>query len=62
MYSLRFHSPTNAHPKIDKARELGFRAIEGGVPGSRVYFIEDEAKNSVEQIPQSFRYLKSLKF
>ena len=32
MYSLRFYSPTNALAKIDKARELGFRAIEGGAP------------------------------
>src|SRR5688572_23175131 len=28
MYSLRFHTGTNALAKIDKARELGFRAIE----------------------------------
>ncbi len=32
MYSLRFYSATNALAKIDKARELGFRAIEGGAP------------------------------
>jgi sugar phosphate isomerase/epimerase len=32
MYSLRFYSPTNALAKIDKARELGFHAIEGGAP------------------------------
>jgi sugar phosphate isomerase/epimerase len=32
MYSLRFYSGTNALAKIDKARELGFRAIEGGAP------------------------------
>src|SRR3954469_7626565 len=32
MYSLRFYSDTNALAKIDKARELGFRAIEGGAP------------------------------
>src|SRR5688500_8292311 len=32
MYSLRFHTETNALAKIDKARELGFRAIEGGAP------------------------------
>jgi sugar phosphate isomerase/epimerase len=32
MYSLRFHTATNALAKIDKARELGFRAIEGGAP------------------------------
>src|SRR5688500_11967544 len=32
MYSLRFHTGTNALAKIDKARELGFRAIEGGAP------------------------------
>ena len=28
MYSLRFHTATNALARIDKARELGFRAIE----------------------------------
>src|SRR5262245_32849119 len=32
MYSLRFYSGTDALAKIDKARELGFRAIEGGAP------------------------------
>ena len=32
MYSLRFHTATNALARIDKARELGFRAIEGGAP------------------------------
>src|ERR1051325_432520 len=32
MYSLRFYPGTNALAKIDKARELGFRAIEGGAP------------------------------
>ena len=32
MYSLRFHTGTNALARIDKARELGFRAIEGGAP------------------------------
>ena len=32
MYSLRFYSQTNALAKVDKARELGFRAIEGGAP------------------------------
>jgi sugar phosphate isomerase/epimerase len=32
MYSLRFHTATNAMARIDKARELGFRAIEGGAP------------------------------
>ena len=30
--------------------------------GVEYYFIEDEAKNAVEQIPQSLRYLESLKF
>jgi sugar phosphate isomerase/epimerase len=33
MYSLRFYSPSNAVAKLDKARELGFRTIEGGAPG-----------------------------
>ena len=32
MYSLRFHTQSNAMDRIDKARELGFRAIEGGAP------------------------------
>jgi sugar phosphate isomerase/epimerase len=32
MYSLRFHTATNALARIDKARELGFRTIEGGAP------------------------------
>ena len=32
MYSLRFHTATNALARIDKARELGFLAIEGGAP------------------------------
>src|SRR2546423_3439711 len=32
MYSLRFFSGTDALAKIDKARQLGFRAIEGGAP------------------------------
>ena len=32
MYSLRFHSPSNAVGKLDKAKELGFRTIEGGAP------------------------------
>ena len=32
MYSLRFYSPSNAVAKLDKARELGFRTIEGGAP------------------------------
>jgi len=32
MYSLRFYGETNALRKIEKARELGFRAIEGGAP------------------------------
>src|SRR5688572_11241439 len=32
MYSLRFHTQSNAMSRIDKARELGFRAIEGGAP------------------------------
>lgn len=30
MYSLRFYAPTNAIAKLDKTRELGFDAIEGG--------------------------------
>jgi sugar phosphate isomerase/epimerase len=30
MYSLRFYSPSNAVAKLEKAKELGFRAIEGG--------------------------------
>ena len=30
--------------------------------GIEYYFIEDEAKNAVEQIPQSLRYIESLKF
>jgi sugar phosphate isomerase/epimerase len=30
MYSLRFYAPTNAIAKLDKAKELGFSAIEGG--------------------------------
>src|SRR3954464_3573194 len=30
MYSLRFYAPTNAIAKLEKARELGFNAIEGG--------------------------------
>jgi sugar phosphate isomerase/epimerase len=30
MYSLRFFAPTNALAKLDKAKELGFTAIEGG--------------------------------
>jgi sugar phosphate isomerase/epimerase len=33
MYSLRFYSPSNQLAKLDKARELGFRAIEGGAAG-----------------------------
>src|SRR5437660_1164663 len=32
MYSLRFYGGTNALAKIDKARQLGFRAIEGAAP------------------------------
>src|ERR1041384_5901204 len=32
MYSLRLYEGTNALAKIDKARELGFRAIEGAAP------------------------------
>lgn len=32
MYSLRFYAPTNAEAKLDKARELGFTAVEGGPP------------------------------
>jgi sugar phosphate isomerase/epimerase len=32
MYSLRFYSPSNISVKLDKARELGFRTIEGGAP------------------------------
>jgi sugar phosphate isomerase/epimerase len=33
MYSLRFYAPTNAIAKLEKARELGFTAIEaGGLP------------------------------
>jgi sugar phosphate isomerase/epimerase len=32
MYSLRFHTQSNAMDRIEKARELGFRAIEGGAP------------------------------
>ncbi len=30
--------------------------------GIEYYFIEDEAKTAVEQIPQSLRYLESVKF
>src|ERR1041385_5725525 len=30
MYSLRFYAPTNAIAKLEKAKELGFNAIEGG--------------------------------
>ena len=30
MYSLRFYAPSNAVAKLEKARELGFTAIEGG--------------------------------
>lgn len=30
MYSLRFYAPSNAVAKLDKAKELGFNAIEGG--------------------------------
>jgi sugar phosphate isomerase/epimerase len=30
--------------------------------GIEYYFIEDEAKNAVEQIPQSLRYLESVRF
>src|ERR1041385_2046088 len=30
MYSLRFYAPSNAIAKLEKARELGFTAIEGG--------------------------------
>ena len=30
--------------------------------GIEYYFIEDEAKNAVDQIPQSLRYLESLRF
>ena len=30
--------------------------------GVEYYFIEDEAKNAVEQIPRSLSYLESLKF
>jgi sugar phosphate isomerase/epimerase len=33
MYSLRFFAPTNAEAKLDKTRDLGFTAIEGGAPG-----------------------------
>jgi sugar phosphate isomerase/epimerase len=33
MYSLRFYAPSNAVAKLDKARELGFRTIEGGASG-----------------------------
>lgn len=32
MYSLRFYTPTNAVAKLDKAKELGFKTIEGGAP------------------------------
>jgi sugar phosphate isomerase/epimerase len=37
-----------------------FKAAQAA--GVEYYFIEDEAKNAVEQIPQSLRYLESLKF
>jgi sugar phosphate isomerase/epimerase len=30
MYSLRFYAPSNAIAKLEKAREMGFTAIEGG--------------------------------
>ena len=30
MYSLRFYAPSNAVAKLEKAKELGFNAIEGG--------------------------------
>jgi sugar phosphate isomerase/epimerase len=30
--------------------------------GVEYYFIEDEAKNAVEQIPQSLRYLEQLRW
>src|SRR3954469_12448574 len=30
MYSLRLYAPTNAIAKLEKAKELGFSAIEGG--------------------------------
>jgi sugar phosphate isomerase/epimerase len=33
MYSLRFYEGTNGIAKLDKAKELGFRIIEGGAPG-----------------------------
>lgn len=33
MYSLRFYEGTNGVAKLDKAKELGFRVIEGGAPG-----------------------------
>jgi sugar phosphate isomerase/epimerase len=34
MYSLRFYSPSNLLSKLDKAKALGFRTIEGGAPNS----------------------------
>jgi sugar phosphate isomerase/epimerase len=32
MYSLRFYAPESAAGKLDKAKDLGFRTIEGGAP------------------------------
>src|SRR5262245_13341524 len=40
MYSLRFHSPSNITGKLDKARELGFRTIEGGAPRGSTNYLQ----------------------
>jgi sugar phosphate isomerase/epimerase len=40
MYSLRFFSPSNAVSKLDKAKELGFRTIEGGAPAGMTNYLQ----------------------
>ena len=63
---------------LDKAKAFGFQYVEVALgtgqvnwpalftaaqkAGVKYYFIEDESPSAVEQIPQSLRYLESLKW
>src|SRR5688572_10798860 len=58
MYSLRFHTQSNAMDRIDKARELGFRAIEGGAPrgAPAADFLKDLEKRGMKLVSTGADY------
>ena len=58
MYSLRFHTQSNAMDRIEKAKELGFRAIEGGAPRGMpaADFLKDLEKRGVKLVSTGSSY------